>query len=232
MIESLPNNYTVLEERDGSQVLLDEAKYNVLCGRLTEMEGIYTQIKEMLVQYDYPVRREWIHAIVDEGAEGFKKVIVQDTDADAKRLRVSVRIAEQWRRTVIQEVPTEVWEKCESFRSSAVSLSQGLPRLYHGFTEQRGLFLDKVTAKRDIREACSCVVTEQMKKEADEIVNIANDVRRMEFHGLNAVELIRKYVPGDEAPDLLTRYRDVATRRHAKGNLTPTNTDIFLNISH
>lgn len=104
---------------------LDADIQGILCHRVDELENIYREIRELLLQNDYPVSPDWIHSIAQNGADGLQEVIIKDTENEAKRLKVPFRIAEQWKRTAIQEVPREVWGKCDSIRSKIISLSDG-----------------------------------------------------------------------------------------------------------
>lgn len=221
-------NYTTMEERDGTLFLLDESKKGILCHRVDELENIYREIRELLLQNDYPVSPDWIHSIAQKGADGLQEVIIKDTENEAKRLKVPFRIAEQWKRTSIQEVPREVWGKCDSIRSKIISLSDGLPRLSYGYTDTEGVIIDKESAEKEIESACSYAVTDEIKADANTILTIAKTVRALELKGINARELIGKYALRNDAPSGLELYRDMATRRHAQGFFTPTDLAPFI----
>ena len=221
-------SYTTLEERDGTLYLYDESKKGILCHRVDELENTYREIRELLSQNDYPISPDWIHAVAHRGADGFQQIIIKDTEDEAKHLKVSLRIAEQWKRMAIQEVPQEMWGKCDSLHSKISGLSDGLPRLSYGYTDTEGVTIDKESAEKEIKSACSCAVTDEMKADADTILTIANKVRELELKGINARELIGKYALRNDAPDGLELYRDMATRRHAQGYFTPTDLSPFI----
>ena len=69
-----------------------------------------------------------------------------------------------------------------------------------------------------------------MKTDADTILAITDKVRELEIKGINARELIGKYIQRNDAPGKLDIYRDIATRRHAPGYLTPADLAPFTAI--
>lgn len=221
-------NYTEIEERDGALFLFDPGRFSILCHEMEELEKVYHQIRDMLSDNDYPTSKEWIFAVADNGADGLHDAIVKDTETEARRLKVPYRIAEQWKRTAIQEAPREIWGKSDSLRMKVVSLSGSLPRLSYGYNDTDGVFIDKESLKEQIKSSCSYVVTDEMKADADTILTLAKTVRALELKGINARELIGKYALRNDAPSGLELYRDMATRRHAQGYFTPTDLAPFI----
>ena len=134
-------NYTKMEERGGTTFLFDERRYEMLCSRLDSIETVYRNIYDLLLQNEYPVSPEWVHAIAEKGADGLRDAIIRDTENEAKRLKVPFRIAEQWKRTAIQEVPQEMWRGCDALRSNVVSLSDNLPPLSFGYKDTEGVIM-------------------------------------------------------------------------------------------
>lgn len=220
--------YTTIEERDGVPFLFDPSRYGILCRQVDELENAYREIRELLVRYDYPVRAEWIHAIAKRGASGFSEVLIEDNEREAMRLKVPRHIAAQWKRTATQEVPAEVWDQCDQIREKIDRLSDGIPAPSFGFTEKEGVVLDKESCKEIIKTACSYEISDQIKAEAETIQSLAKQLRELEFRGINARELVTKYIEREEVPGPLELYRDIATRRHRPGCLTPPDLTPFI----
>jgi hypothetical protein len=224
--------YSEIEERNGVLFLFDSSRFGIACRRLEELDNAYHGIRQMLADNDYPITERWIKAVAEKGAEGLHEVLVEDSEHEAKRLKVPRQVAEQWKRTAIQDVEADVWGRCDRLNWDVERLTEGLPPLSFGFSKDDGILIDLESAREAIKALCSYEVTDEVKAQAETIIALARQVREMEMAGINCTELVGKYARRDDIAPGLEIYADIATRRHSPATISSTGmADVFNRVA-
>lgn len=214
-------HYTEIEDRGGVLFLFDTRRNGLLCRQMEDLDKVYHRIRQMLVENDFPTTKRWITAIAQRGSDGLQEVIVEENEAEAKRLKVPRQVAEQWKRTATQEVSPEVWQSADKLCIDIDGFSRSLPPMVYGYTEEEGVFVDKESGRETIKALCSCEVTDEIRTKADTIITLAKQMRAMELQGINCIELASKYAQREEVTPGLDVFADIATRTHTPGGIAP-----------
>lgn len=215
-------NYQELIEREGKTFLFDRRTYEARCGQLTELRKTYDEIRRFLSDNDFSTNEGWVEAVAKDGADGIRKLLVKEVETDAKRLKLSSRVAEKWKRESLNELSKDVQRTANELRTAVVNLSEGLPPFSY--------FDADTTIDAQIRSGCEFEITDRIRSEASQVIELAGQIRKLELDGLNAVELTSKYARTDHTPEDLQLFRDVATRRHRNGIIAPADITAFVNL--
>lgn len=214
-------NYTEIEDRGGILYLFDPRRNRLLCRQMEDLDKVYHRIRQMLAENDFPTTERWITAIAQKGSDGLQEAIIEQNEAEAKRLKVPRQVAEQWKRTATQEVSPEVWQDADKLCIDVDGFSRSLPPMVYGYTEEEGVFVDKESGRETIKALCSCEVTDEIRTKADTIITLAKQMRAMELQGINCIELASKYAQREEVAPGLDVFADIATRTHTPGGIAP-----------
>lgn len=214
--------------REFSQVIEKGKKLFLFDGngfgfRSLQVGGITKAFKdaaEALKKYDYPITKEWIEAVTG-GAESLRKAVVKDTDENAARVGVPRFIADAWRKSALDALPQEMEDRADEIAAALTKSLDGIPLKPGDISfDENGAQVDEEAIKVRLYDAFLVEVTDDMKKEAEELSDIVLRIRKLEEGGLNAIELVKglsgSYLCPSKYPDLLptTLYRLVCTRRH------------------
>ena len=209
--------------KEGQKVYLaDEFAHNERCSRLDTLQSIYNEIRVLLDSNQLPTSEVWIRSIVEEGKDGLLKCVIDETERRVNGLGLPPFMVASIKRSAPGEIPAEVWNKAEELKREFVQNEDGLPGpLPTHYDESAGVVIDSETVKDEIKKGTQIEVTKELQDQADELLAIAEKVKALELAGVNARELIGKYVAAPSAPDMLTRYQDITLRRHVAGQIAP-----------
>lgn len=223
--------YTKLTQEGDKVYLIDEGELSLLKYHLSDVSKAYKDIRTMLKEADLPTERKWIEAVSEKGAEGLEDMVRTQTEEDIKRLNLPKFSANQWRKSCVQDIPSEVWSQAHRLHMEIVNKSEDLPRLEGAlsYNKKEGIIIDETAITNEIQKSCRMEVTTEMQTTANRILELAKTIREMEINGLNALELISKYAKKDEEIEDLLLYSDIATRRHAPGRVYDADTMRIIN---
>ena len=205
----LTRNYTQIVEKDGVSFLFDAQAFYAISLRVDTIKPIYDEIRTTLKNYNYPDSEEWVRAVATGGADALVELLLRDNDREAKRLKVPAYIAIQWRKSVIQDAPQEMFDKANALRAKLLSLMDDnwFAIQDDDVKFQNGKIIVNADAiKERIKPMTMAPVSEQMRKEAQELRAIVPKLRELQEGGLHALDvaktLMGNWLSPSKYPDL------------------------------
>jgi hypothetical protein len=216
-------NYTELQEENGKKYLFDAGTFSARCEQLTRLAEIYARVSDLLrVNGHAPA---WAVDVVANGVEGLRAKIKEDVSKRTDSMSLPPAIVRYWQRLAADDIPEEVESVCDSLSSEASKIGDGLP-IEPGkdiTVDEKGVSLDIEAITEKIRKGCSKEITQKDEKNARKVLEIAKQVEAIEFQGINARELINKYIGLKKEPTEFELLKDICTRTHRVG---------FLNVDY
>ena len=213
--------YSKLIEDGGKTYLLAEDLYADKAAQVGRLAAAYTKARAMLIDAGFSAGKAWIKAVTEQGADGLEQVLRQSVSQEIKRLSVPFYMAQTYQAAAKDSVSRELWAEADAVRMAVQRESDGLPLEAGDIT----ITDDAVTVNTEailsrVRVACTQEVTDGLKADAAQVLELASTVRTLELAGLNALELVKKYVDSPERPAQIDLYADMCTRRHIPGQVS------------
>ena len=199
----LDKSTTQLEERDGKLYFFNPQDYENGVRKLESLEKVYRRVGDLLREYGYPTKEIWQYSILHEGSPALERLVAEDSDENARRLRVQRYLLETWREVALSKIPEKLKTEVDKLPREINRLSDGLPILKKDLSfRERTFFLDVESVKTRLRAALTIAVPEKIIQESQKMRDVILSVRELEEGGLNAKELVRSLVGEYLAPDL------------------------------
>lgn len=140
-------SYTKLTQEGDKVYLIDEAGISLRNSLLESVSQAFKDIRTLLEDADLPTERKWIEAVSSRGADGLEDMVRTQTEEDIKRLNLPKFSANQWRKSCVQDIPSEVWSRAQRLYTDIISNSEDLPRLEGSldYDEKEGIIIDTAT---------------------------------------------------------------------------------------
>ena len=215
-------NYTQIVEKEGQIYLYDPQFVGVRKGALDSLQSILPQIRDCLEQFNYPTGEAWLRSIVDGGADGLCALMVSENDREAKRMKVPQFIANQWRKSLIEDTPRELVEKADALRSKVLRAYEDLPLRPDDIVYKDGnLIVDADAVTDRIKDLAMLPITDAMKAEANAIKDMVIKARALQDGGLHLLDVLKRlmgnWLAPSQFPDLnddVLVYKTINTYRH------------------
>ena len=203
------NNYTQIVEKEGNTYLFDANAFGTISSRVDGIKPVYDEIKTTLHNYNYPDSEEFVRAVATGGADALAEILLRDNDREAKRLKVPAYIAMQWRKSVIQDAPQEMFDKADALRSKLLSLmGNEFAVKDDDVSFQDGeIVINADAIKERVRPLTMAPISDQMRKEAQELREIIPRLRNLQEGGLNIPDVMKKLMGNWLAP---SKYPDLS----------------------
>ena len=166
----LPNSfhYTQIVEKDGRTFLYDPQFVSVRGARINALQDTLNEIRECLERFNYPTGEPWARAIADGGADALCALMVEESDREAKRMKVPQYIANQWRKSLVEDTPRELVNQANALHSKVRFAYEDLPLRNEDIVFVEGkLTVDADAVTEHIKTEAMREITEEMKKEAE-----------------------------------------------------------------
>ena len=220
----LPTNfiYNQLIEKGDALCLYDSQFVNARALDIEALQSAYKSIRETLERFDYPTGENWLRAIAEGGAEALSRVLVEENDKEAKRMKVPAFMAKQWRKSVVDDAPRDLYNEADSLHVTIEQKRGELPIKEGDVTFKDGnLVVDADAIMERIKDIATREITPQMQKEAQMLKETVIKVRELQEGGLYALDVVKKYAGNWLAPsrypdmeDTLELYNTLLSRRH------------------
>lgn len=214
-------NYSEIVEKEGKRYLYDPQFLNSRKCQLEDLQATYKQIRETLERYEYPAGEVWVRAIADGGADALRQVMVDENDKEAKRMKVPAYMAKQWRKSVVEDAPGQLFREADELHRQIAVKADGLPIRPGDLTFNGGDLVVNVEAVVErIIPLAMCEITPQMDADAHTLREVVAQVRALQEGGLNALEVVKKFMGNWLAPsnypamEDLEVYAALQSRRH------------------
>jgi hypothetical protein len=199
-------HYTQIVEKDGRSFLYDPQFVSLKSARISALNDALSEIKECLEQFNYPTGEAWVRAIADGGADGLCALMVSENDREAKRMKVPQFIANQWRKSLVEDTPRELINQVNALHSKILREFEDLPVRQEDIVFNDGkLTVDADTVIERIKTLAMREITEDMKKEAEIVKDIVDKARTLQngFHILDVLKrLMGNWLAPSKFPDL------------------------------
>lgn len=198
----ISKNYSQIIEKDGVAYLFDSRAFGMLCGRVDEIKPTYDEIKTALREHDYPDTEDFVRAVANGGADGLAEILTRDNDREAKRLKIPAYIAQQWRKSIVDDIPNELNARADALRAKLVRLmGDDFSISDKDIKFQDGeIVVDADAIKERVRPLTMAPISDQMRKEAEELRKIVPALRTLQENGLNIPEVAKQLMGNWLAP--------------------------------
>lgn len=214
-------NYSKLIQENGKTYIFAEDLFNEKSAQMARLQAAYIDIRIMLIDAGFPAGKAWITAIADSGADGLERVLRLSVSQEIKRLAVPFYMADTYQAAAREHVSPDLWTKADELRATLQREGDGLPIQAGDIViTDTAVKIDTEAVLGRIRAACMLEITQDRMSEADRLLDLAAAVRALELAGVNALELVKKYMDAPETPAPLELYADAATRRHLPGQIS------------
>lgn len=216
-------NYSKIIEQNGASFLFDATAYSSLCSRVDELQGVFDGIKELLQTNNYPATHEWIKAIAEGGADSVSRLMVQQNDAEAKRLKVPPYIARQWAKSIIDDAPKGFFNDADALLAKLQAIKDsGITITDDDITFSEGRFIvDADAIKERIKPSTMRPISKQLQGEAQELRGLIGKLRTLQEGGLWVLDackvLMGNWLAPSKYPDInddIYLYNLLLQRRH------------------
>lgn len=216
-------NYSKLLKENGKTYLFAEGLYNEKAAQTARLQAAYADARQSLDEAKCPTEAEWLKAITEQGADGLKRVLRNSVYEQIKRLSVPVYMAQTYRDAAHDYFGPEIWNKADAIRETIRRESDGLPLETGDISvTDAGVVVDADAIMARVRVACLLEVTPELMADAQKVLDLAEAVRGLELAGLNALELVHKFVNNGDTPAPISLFTDICTRRHLPGQISQT----------
>lgn len=214
-------NYSKLIQENGKTYIFAEDLFNEKSAQMARLQAAYIDIRIMLIDAGFPAGKAWITAIADSGADGLERVLQLSVSQEIKRLAVPFYMADTYQAAAREHVSPALWTKADELRATLQREGDGLPIQAGDIViTDTAVKIDTEAVLGRIRAACMLEITQDRMSEVDRLLDLAAAVRALELAGVNALELVKKYMDAPEQPAPLELYADAATRRHLPGQIS------------
>ncbi len=199
----LPNSfhYTQIVEKDGRTFLYDPQFVSIRGGRINALQDTLNEIRECLERFNYPTGEPWARAVADGGADALCALMVDESDREAKRMKVPQYIANQWRKSLVEDTPRELVNQANALHSKVRFAYEGLPLRNEDIVFVDGkLTVDADAVTERIRNEAMREITDTMKKEAEAVKDIVVKARALQDNGLHILDVVKKLMGNWLAP--------------------------------
>lgn len=215
-------NYTELIEYDGRKRLFDPALYEKRMNQVEKLRQSYNDIHSFLAGQGLPA--DWTKEVAEGGVEALCKLIRKNTRQKAEYLELPAAVVDSWCRMAIAEIVND--DNTTRIRDLEVAIARvqdGLPLTDSDINvSEEGVTINTDSLAERIRLGCSREVNPKDEANANRVLELAKQVEKLEYEGINARELINRYVSAKKEPTEFELLRDIVTRTHRVGCL---NTD-------
>lgn len=224
--------YSQIRVDGGKRFLFDAREYGILSAGVDRYAAKLKEARAILKKYDYPDTKEWQAAIIESGKDGLERVILEENDRQAERLRIPRYVAAQWRKQAVADTPAEMWEEVERYHLDLCNEAAKIPIQEGDITYKAGTpEMDTEAVKERLKFAFSKEITPQMQEEVKKFRDLIVRLRELDAMGINVRVLVpeflgnryapSKYPPLDNELELLERI--VQTRQQTAEQLLATN---------
>ena len=229
-------NYDTIREEDGKRFLFDTQKYNRLSEQLKKYAGLLKEARALLAKYDYPDSREWQGAIMSDGENGLKNIILSESDAQAKRLSLPRFLAVQWRTKALADAPEEMFEEANSLYVKLNAAGEGLnirpEDIKYNKAEEPSLNIPE--REKRLAAACSLEITPQMRGEVEKIQALIPQLRELNEAGVDIEKVVVLFLGNRYAPSMYPALDELKildavrrTRKFTKKELYMSNKEAY-----
>ena len=197
----LPNtfHYTQIVEKDGRTFLYDPQFVSVRGGRINALRDTLNEIRECLERFSYPTGEPWSRAVADGGADALCALMVEESDREAKRMKVPQYIANQWRKSLVEDTPRELVNQANALHSQVRFAYEYLP----------------------LRNEDIVFVDGKLTVDADAVTDIVVKARALQDNGLHILDVVKQLMGNWLAPsrfpdinDNVVVYTHICIHRH------------------
>jgi hypothetical protein len=212
--------------------LRDDQTIQIRNAQIGELQIVLDDCVDFLRDGDFPNSPDDVFEVLDRGRDGLLNVVWNRADQEAKRLKCRPYVAQTWREQEREAVTPEQWDKADALKRRHDHASDGLAldrkTEIHITEDGRPLVDAKAIAER-IDKSCTITVTDEMKADLNHLLDIADQIKALELRGINAVELVEKFVRTNEKPADVELYKAIVFRRHAAGTIHNRDLDWVMN---
>ena len=182
--------------KDGKKTyLFAEELFNEKTAQINRLQVAYNELRALLTAGKYPAEEVWIKAVAERGAQGLEKVLRESVYAEIKRLKIPSYMSQMYLTAAHDQVTAETWKRADELSAQIREEADGLPLETGDISvTDTGVFVDADAIAARVRLGCCLEVTAQMEADAAQIAELAAAVRCLELAGVNALELVKKYV--------------------------------------
>ena len=228
----LPFTNPSLITDNGEIRLRDDRTIGTLCSRIGELQIILDDCADFLRTDDFPATEDDIFEVLNHGRNGLLAVVWKRADREAKRLNCRPYVAKTWREQERAAVTPEQWNKADALHSRYDRIADGLGldrSTDISTTEDGRLIVEATVMAKRIETAFTIAITDDMKLDLAKLLDLADQVKAMELRGINALELVEKFVRANERPTDLELYKAIVFRRHSAGTIHQKDMDWLMN---
>lgn len=228
----LPFTNPSLVEKDGEVLLRDDHAIGVRNTQIGELQIVLDECVAFLHDGDFPASVDDVLEVLEHGRDGLLAVVWNRADREAKRLKCRPYVAKTWRENEREAVTQDQWLRADMLQRRFDRIRDGLAintKTDIHVTEDGQPIVEAVVMAKRIEDGFTIRVTDQMKADVAHLLDIAAQVKALELQGVNAIELVEKYVRADEQPADVDLYRDITFRRHPAGTLHHKDLDFVMN---
>ncbi|MBR3440925.1 MAG: hypothetical protein IKH00_04605 [Bacteroidales bacterium] len=229
---TLPLNYTEIIEREGAEILFDPHSFGLKKRQLCEAGETLQAIFELLKSRELDATPAKIAAVAFRGGEAVREQTLSSTRAQLAKADLPLTIREAILKMATAEMSADVLAAADDLCREYLSKSEGLPLNIESQVTiaDDKLVIDTEAVEGTIRQGCEFAVPAEMAEEAKGVEALAEVIQGMELKGLNCLELVGKYA-GAKDYTRLDLLRDIVTRRHQPGQMTPADISTYVNMT-
>lgn len=224
-------HFNKVVKTDDKVFLRDEIALSRLMTNVEALQDIINETVDLLTECDFPVNPDDVMRICNNGRDGLRSCAYRRADAEADRLKVRPYVRAEWRKSECDCIRDDVRTKASELQDRFAKASDGLisVRKYISQTEDGRIIVDAEGLTDFATSSTMCEITVQMQQDIDALQDTAKRVRELEMRGINALELIGKYVHSEGQPEEAVLYNDIMFRRHTPGQIHLSAIDALIN---
>lgn len=194
--------YSQIRDEGGKRFLFDAREYGVLCAGVDRYAAKLKEARAILKKYDYPDTKEWQVAIIESGKDGLERVILEENDRQAERLRIPRYVAAQWRKQAVADTPAEMWAEVGRYHLDLCSEAAKIPIQEGDITYNKAGTpeMDTEAVKERLKIAFSKEITPQMQEEVKKLRELIVRLRELDAMGVNVRVLVPEFLGNRYAP--------------------------------
>lgn len=186
----------VVREDDGSVYLRDSKLYATRISQLDEFQDLIRKLYWMMHNSDYPNTKEYVDAVVFNGPDGLKRIVVRDSTAFLDPAAPAY-VRKQHEQFSLEHIPSDLMEKCETLYRKLQRVRDGLPITIDDLSFDLGsghTIKDLDAVKERIKLGCRLPVQAETQQEADDMEAAIIELRRLRDRGVDVFMLINAYM--------------------------------------
>lgn len=225
-------DYSSIIVEEGKEFLFDAKREARLIDKLNALQDDFKAIVAFLQEHELPVNRDNVRAVAYQGGKALFEIVKDATEKEIARLKVPAYLAEQFRRSANEAFSHDVWQMADGLALRVGNDEDGLSIRNENYIFKGGEFTINADAVRErIRQDCRVLITDEMKMEAEKVLELAKAMRELELTGVNCIELATRYAKCEDTPARASLFRDICFRRHLPGQINADLSVVFNEVA-